>query len=200
MGTTMMRLSYENDLSKLFSGARGQLLEKILNESGLAEDDGELFMEVPADALPRGLFTLCQGLTRVEDIGLWTRTRVESTFQEDLKAILAGFLPADTLEEGYIVPQIPSGESYPIDYYIHTSGRPLYVFGVNTKEKAMLATIILQHLQKARHSFDSMVICSNIEDIPKPDKRRLLNAANDVVATIQDIDAIRQKIEHRLSA
>lgn len=61
MGTTMMKLSYENDLSKLFSGARGQLLQTILNESGLLEDDGELFVEVPADALPRTLFTLGQG-------------------------------------------------------------------------------------------------------------------------------------------
>lgn len=117
-----------------------------------------------------------------------------------MSAILNSFLSTEVLEEGYLVPEIPNGESYPIDYYIHTTGRPLYVFGVNTKEKAMLATIILQHLQKAGHSFDSMVICSNIEEIPKSDKRRMLNAANDVVATIQDIDAIKQKIQHRLSA
>ncbi|MCD5972177.1 DUF1828 domain-containing protein [Pseudomonas quasicaspiana] len=200
MGTTMMKLSYENELGKLFSGARAQLLQTILNESSLSEDDGELFIEVPGDALPRGLFTLGQGITRIEDIGLWTRTRIESTFHDDLRGILNGFLSAAILEEEYIVPEISNGESYPVDYYIHTTGRPLYVFGVNTKEKAMLATIILQHLQKAGHSFDSMVICSNIEEIPKPDKRRLLNAANDVVATIQDTDAIRQKIEHRLRA
>lgn len=200
MGTTMMRLSYENDLSKLFTGARGQLLETILKEGGLEEDDGEIFVEVPADALPRGLFTLGQGLTRIEDIGLWTRTRIESTFYDDLRTILDGFLPREAFEESYVVPSIPNGESYPVDYFIHTAGRPLYLFGVNTKEKAMLTTIILQHLQKARHNFDSMVICSNVEEIPKPDRRRLLNAANDVVATIQDTDAIRQKIEHRLTA
>lgn len=148
MGTTMMKLSYENELGKLFSGARAQLLQTILNESSLSEDDGELFIEVPGDALPRGLFTLGQGITRIEDIGLWTRTRIESTFHDDLRGILNGFLSAAILEEEYIVPEISNGESYPVDYYIHTTGRPLYVFGVNTKEKAMLATIILQHLQK----------------------------------------------------
>jgi hypothetical protein len=68
MGTSMMRLSYENDLNKLFTGASGKLLETILNESGMTEDDGELFVDVPADALSRGLFTFSQGLARIEDM------------------------------------------------------------------------------------------------------------------------------------
>ncbi|MDF2074497.1 DUF1828 domain-containing protein [Ectopseudomonas chengduensis] len=200
MGTTMMRLSYENDLSKLFTGARGKLFETILKESGLTEDDGELFLEVASDSIPRGLFTLGQGITRLEDIGLWTRNRIESTFYEDLASVLESILPPDQLERGYVVPGVPNGDSYPVDYHIHTQRRPLYLFGVNTKEKAMLTTIILQHLQAARKDFDSMVICSNIEEIPKLDRRRLINAANDVVANIQDTDAIRMKVEHRIRA
>lgn len=200
MGSTMMRLSYENDLNKLFTGARGKLFETILKEGGLAEEDGELYLDVPADAIPRGLFTLGQGLTRVEDIGLWTRSRIESTFYEDLAAVLESFLPPEQFERGYVVPGVPNGDSYPVDYFIRTQRRPLYLFGVNTKEKAMLTTIILQHLMAAQQDFDSMVICANIEDIPKLDKRRLTNAANDVVATIQDTEVIRSKIERRIRA
>jgi hypothetical protein len=198
MGTTMMRLSYENDLGRLLAGARGQLFETILKENGLSEDDGELYLDVSADALTRGLFTLGQGLTRVEDIGLWTRNRIESTFYEDLRDLLCEFLPADKMEEGYIVPGLPSAESYPVDYLIRTGGRPLYLFGVNGKDKAMLTTIILQHLQQSSHSFESMVVCSNIDEIPKQDRRRLMNAANDVIPYIQDAPAIRKKIEHRM--
>lgn len=200
MGTTMMRLSYENDLSRLLTGARGKLFETILKEAGLSEDDGELHLEVPSDAIPRGLFTLGQGITRIEDIGLWTRSRIESTFYEDLASVLESFLSPDQFERNYIVPGVPNGDSYPVDYFIRTKSRPLYLFGVNNKEKAMLTTIILQHLMAARQDFDSMVICANIEDIPKLDRRRLTNAANDVVATIQDTDVIRNKIEHRLRA
>lgn len=200
MGTTMMRLSYENDLSKLFTGARGKLFETIINEGGLSEDDGELYLEVPSDSIPRGLFALGQGITRVEDIGLWTRSRIESTFYEDLAGVLEALLQPEQLDRGYVVPGVPNGDSYPVDYFIHTQRRPLYLFGVNTKEKAMLTTIILQHLQAARQDFDSMVICSNIEDIPKLDRRRLINAANDIVANIHDTDAIRMKIEHRIRA
>lgn len=200
MGSTMMRLSYENDLAKLFTGARGKLFETILKEGGLEEDDGELYLEVPADAIPRGLFTLGQGITRVEDIGLWTRNRIESTFYEDLAAVLESILPPGQFERGYVVPNVPNGDSYPVDYFIRTPRRPLYLFGVNTKEKAMLTTIILQHLQAAKQDFDSMVICSNMDEIPKLDRRRLINAANDVVANIQDTDAIIMKVEHRIRA
>lgn len=198
MGTTMMRLSYENDLGRLLTGARGQLFETILKENGLFEDDGELYLDVPADALTRGLFTLGQGLTRVEDIGLWTRNRIESTFYEDLKELLREFVPSQDMDEGYIVPGLPSAESYPVDYLIRTGGRPLYLFGVNGKDKAMLTTIILQHLQQSSHSFESMVVCANIDEIPKQDRRRLMNAANDVIPYIQDAPAIRKKIEHRM--
>ncbi|AVE36671.1 TPA: DUF1828 domain-containing protein [Pseudomonas aeruginosa] len=200
MGTTMMRLSYENDLSKLFTGSRGKLFATILKESGISEDDGDLYLEVPADAISRGLFTLGQGITRVEDLGLWTHSRIESTFYEDLATILESILPPEQLERGYVVPGVPNGDSYPVDYFIRTKGRPLYLFGVNNKEKAMLTTIILQHLIAAQQDFDSMVICANIEEIPKLDRRRLTNAANDVVATIQDTDVIRNKIEHRVRA
>jgi hypothetical protein len=34
---TMMRLSYENDLAKLFSGARGKLFNTVMTESGLSD-------------------------------------------------------------------------------------------------------------------------------------------------------------------
>lgn len=200
MGATFMRLSYENDLNKLMAGARGQLYETILKENGLSENDGEICLNVPADGLIRGLFTLGQGLSRVEDIGLWTRSRIESTFYDDLAEVIRGIVPAEKIHPDHIVTGLPSAENYPVDYYIETDVRPLYLFGVNGKEKAMLVTIILQHLMSHHVNFESMVICSNLDDIPKMDRRRLTNAANDVISNIQDVTAIRQKVQHRLSA
>lgn len=200
MGTTMMRLSYENDLGSLLTGSREKLYSMILAEAGLAEDDGEIYLDVPADALPMGLFTLGQGLTRVEDLGLWTRGRVENTFYEDLRAVIAEVVPESDRIENYVVPGIANGENYPVDYFVRTQGRPLYIFGVLNQDKARLATIILQYLSKQNTSFDSMVIYADMDDIPKTDVKRLMNAANDVVASIEDRDVIRQKIEHRRAA
>ncbi|MEK6789805.1 MAG: DUF1828 domain-containing protein [Pseudomonadota bacterium] len=200
MGSTLMRLSYDHDLSKLLTGARAQLFETILTENGLSEDDGELFLDVPADALPRGIFTLGQGLTRIEDLGLWTSKRVVSTFYDDLRNTLKRCLSSDELMEDFVVPGLPSAENYPVDYCIRTAGRPLFVFGVNSKDKAMLTTIILQHLMQHGQNFESLVVCANLDEIPKLDQRRLMNAANDVVSHVEDVDAIERKIRHRVSA
>lgn len=196
---TMMRLSYENDLTKLLTGPRARLFETILSENGLQEDDGEIFLEVPADRLVRGLFQLGQGLSRVEDISLWSRTRVESTFYHDLREVLYATLPADRIEESY-APEIPSGQDYAIDYRIKTEGhRPLFIFGVNGKDKARLTTITLLHLKQQGLKFDSMVVCSDFTELPKQDASRLMTAANDIVPSVADVQAIRDKILDRVS-
>ncbi len=199
-GSTLMRLSYENDLDKLLSGAREKLFNTVLVESGLKEDDGELYITVPADALPKGLFALGQGTIRVEDLGLWTRGRIESTFYEDLGGILADVAGVDQVVEGYTVPGVPDGANYPVDYYIKTPGRPLYIFGVLNKDKARLTTIILQHLAAHAKNFESMVIYADVDEIPKQDQKRLMSAANDAVPSIADRSVIDAKIKHRLAA
>lgn len=200
MGTTMMRLSYENDLSTLLSGSRERLYNMILSESGLTEDDGEIFVNAAADHLPSALFTLGQGLTRVEDLSLWTRSRVGNTFYDDLRKIISDIVPEEDYEESHVVPGVDGAQNYPVDYMIRTPGRPLYLFGVINQDKARLATIILQHLAKHRVDFDSIVVCSDMDDIPKPDVRRMMSAANDIVASIEDHEVIKLKIEHRRAA
>lgn len=194
--TTMMRLSYENDLNFLFSGQRGRLYETILAETGLKEDDGELFLDVPADQLIVGMFRVGQALSRIEDLALWTRSRVESTFYSDLKAAILSVVPKQEVTEAY-VPAIPGGEDYLIDYRVEAQARPLYVFGVNGKDKARLTTITLLKLKAAGEKFDSMVVLNDIADLPRADESRLLEAANDVVPNITNIEAIREKIQHR---
>lgn len=199
-GSTLMRLSYENDLNKLLSGARERLYNTVLLESGLQEDDGELYSEVPLDGLSVGLFSLAQGITRVEDLGLWTRNRVESTFSDDLREVLGRIVGRDQLAEGYKVPGVPNSEDYPVDFFINAPGEPLYIFGVSNRDKARLTTIILQHLNKHAGRFNSMVVYADVDEIPKADSKRLMNAANDSVATISDVDVIRSKIAHRMRA
>lgn len=195
---TMMRLSYENDISKLLTGERGRLYDTILIENGLQEDDGEIFTEVPADQLVIGMFRLGQGLSRVEDIALWTRNRIESTFYNDLRDAILSIVPADEVTEGY-TPSFEGGDDYQVDYKVETPGRPLFIFGVNGKDKARLTTITLLKLKAAGVRFDSMIVCNDITDLPRADESRLLSAANDIVPTISNVAAMRDKIEHRRS-
>lgn len=195
---TMMRLSYENDISKLLTGPRLKLFETILSESSLQEDDGEIFLEAPADGLVRGLFQLSQGLSRIEDIALWSRSRIESTFYHDLKLAITSIVPASAIDESF-EPAVSGGEDYTVDYQIRTQGRPIYLFGVNGKDKARLTTITLLHLKQVGNKFDSIIVCSDIDELPKKDRSRLMAAANDIVPNISDIDSLREKVHHRMA-
>jgi hypothetical protein len=196
-GTTMMRISYENDISKFYTGPREKLYRGILAESGLSEDEGEIFLEVPADKLIRGIFDLTQGLSRVEDLALWSRSRVESTFYSDLREAMRGILPPNAYEEGYI-PPIADGPSYVVDYRIKSEGRPVYLFGVNGKDKARLTTITLLHLKQFGEHFESIIVCSDFSAIPKHDATRLMAAANDFVPSITDLSTFREKVLHHI--
>lgn len=200
MGTTLMRLSYENDLSRLLNGARGKLFYSLISESGLSEDDGEIFCEVPGDQLSEGLFRLAQGIVRVEDLGLWTRSRTESTFYDDLREKLRSIIPEERLRENYIVPNVEKAENYVVDYMVQTGARPLFVFGVNGRDKARLATITLQHIQQFEDNFDSLIVFSQMKDIPQVDVQRLMVAANDIVPDIGETEGLKKKINHRMMA
>lgn len=198
MGSTLMRLSYESDLGSLMSGPRGELFQQIIGESGIEEDDGELFLEVPTDGLLRGLFSLGQSASRIEDLGLWSRTRVESTFRDDLRSILDEAIGTKGVIEDYVVPGVEDAELYPVDFYIRAEQRPLYLFGVNTPDRAKISTIVMQHLLHHNHDFDSFVVCSDFFSLPKADGARLMNAANDMVHSLDNVADLQRKLKHRI--
>lgn len=199
MGSTLMRLSYDNDINTLLSGPRGKLFDQILAESGVREEDGEIYTEVQADHLLNGLFQIGQSASRIEDLGLWSKSRVESTFKEDLKTILLDVVTADDIEEDYIVPNIENANLYPIDFRIKTPGRPLYLFGVNTADRARISTIVMQHLIQNAHDFDSFVVCSDFYSLPRADGARLMNAANDMVQSLDNVTDLQRKLKHRIA-
>lgn len=67
-GHTLMHISYEHDIDSFLDGTRGMLLERIVDESGMHEDDGEFSLDTPTECLPEAIFTLGQSLTRSYDL------------------------------------------------------------------------------------------------------------------------------------
>jgi hypothetical protein len=197
-GLTLMRLSYENDLNKLREGTRGRLLAQVLADSGLMENDGEFFLDSTADDLGANVMRLGQGLTRVHDLTFLNRIRVESTFYEDLREKLQSLVGSERLTEGYVVPGVANGRDYQVDYFIQGGTIPLYLFGVPNRDKARLATIILQHLIGARQDFNSMIVYQNMADLPRPDLSRLTNAANDMIDSLDATDDFERKLLRRV--
>ena len=173
MGTTLMHLSYENEVDKLREGTRGKVFKRVLSEMGLQEQGGELLLNSSAEELGSTVVRFGQALTLVHDLSFLSRLRVESTFYEDLREKLERYVPAEKIHPDYIVENVPNGPDYPIDFYIEGAVRPLYLFGVPNRDKARLATIILQHLNAAKMLFESMIVFRNADEatgeiLPRP--------------------------------
>ncbi len=193
-----MHLSYDNDVDKLREGTRGKLLQQILSESELGEEEGEFFIDGPADQLGTNVFRFGQALTRVHDLTFLNRARSESTFYEDLRELLRELVGHERIQEAYVVPDVPRANEYPVDFFVSGGETPLYLFGVPGRDKARLATIILQHLIAAGKDFNSMIVFQNMADLPRPDVSRLTNAANDQVDSLDATDDLRRKLLRRV--
>lgn len=198
MGSTLMHMSYENDVEKFRDGSRGRLLQQVLAEGAVSESDGEFYVEAPFSELGHGIFRFGQTLTRLHDLTFLNRLRVESTFYEDLREALKAVVDEDRLHEGYVVEGVANAADYPVDYYIDGGAQPLYLFGVPNRDKARLATIVLQHITAAQVPFNSMVVFQNASDIPGRDLSRLMNAANDMVASLDAVDVLGRKVRQRV--
>jgi len=194
IGGTLMHLSYDNDVGKLREGTRGKVFRQIVSELDLSEDDGEFFIDSPADKLGANIFRFGQAITRIHDLTFLNRVRVESTFYEDLRQKLVAHVDPQLIHENYLVPGLESAANYPVDFFIEGQAQPLYLFGVPTREKAMLTTIILQHLNAAHLDFRSMVVFQNAADMPSKDITRLMNAANDMISSLDADEAFERKL------
>lgn len=68
LGHTLMRVSYDHDVDSFLQGARGRLLESIVNESGIGWDGGVLYVECSLESLPNAILRFGQTLTRVYEL------------------------------------------------------------------------------------------------------------------------------------
>lgn len=193
-GHTLMHLSYENDVDKLREGARGRLLEQILSETDVKEDNGEFFIESASEDLARNLFRFGQAITKIHDLTFLNRARVESTFYEDLWESMRRVVGVEKIAKDYIYPDMPNAQDYPVDYRVEGKVEPLFVFGIPNKDKARLATIVLEHLLRVNAKFSSLLVFANQADVPRPDLARLSNVGGEMVSSLDAQDDLRRKV------
>jgi hypothetical protein len=194
-GHTLMQLSYAMDVDKLRDGTRERLFQKVLSESGVQEQEGEIFVDTSAEQLGQRVVQFGQALTRIHDLSFLNRARTESTFYDDLHGALLKIVSPDKLRKDFVDPAV--GAEYPIDFRIEGKNEPLFIFGVPNRDKARLATIILERYLREAARFDSLIVFSKQEDIPRLDLARLTNAAGEMVASLDAEDDLRRKVLKR---
>lgn len=196
-GSTLMHLSYENDVDHYFTGTRGLLLKKVVKEEGVNYEDetGQFYIESAPQELSIAAFRLGQAITRVHDLNFLSRARISSTFYDDLSEQLATIVPRESIHYDYLVPGLPNADNYPVDYKFQGSaGIPVFMFGVLNREKARLVTICLQHYIQNNVAFDSLLVFENQEAIPRKDLARLTNVGGEMISSLNAEDDFRRKV------
>ncbi len=201
-GHTLMHLSYENDVDKFFEGSRSILLNQILTEQGIAYDyqTGQFSLECASSQLSIAAFQLGQALTRIYDLTFLNRSRVASTFYDDLQEQISTLVSIEKVHKNFIITGMANADNYPVDFYIEgKNSQPLYLFGIPNRDKARLTTIFLQYFIQQQVEFDSMLVFENQEDIPRPDLARLSNVGGDMISSLNAEGDFRRKLLKRVA-
>lgn len=199
-GNTMMHLSYHMNIDSILKpGNRSDLLNGIIRDHDLQFEDGEIYVDTPADDAGKALFRLGQALSQVHDISFLSRSRVASTFYEDLDAVLHRIAPAARITPNYIVEGYANADRYIIDYRLDFEGSdcPLFLFGIPSDDKARLATIIIQHWLSLGVVFTSFLVYQDLSRIGRLDEIRLLDVGDDFISSLSAVNEMRRKLEKR---
>lgn len=197
-GHTLMHLSYENDVDKFREGSRGKVFQEILSEMDISENNGEFYLDFPSDQIGTCLFRFGQAITKINDITFLNRARVESTFYEDLYESILKTIPEEKITKDYIYGDMSNAQDYPIDYRIEgKNNTPLFLFGVPNRDKARLATIVLERLQRNNAEFENLLVFADQSIIPSGDLARLTNAGGEMVASLDAEEDLHRKLLKR---
>jgi hypothetical protein len=193
-GHTFMHLSYDNDLDKFREGTRRTILDQLLAESGVREEEGKLVLDTSIEDIARDVLRFGQALTRIYDLTFLNRARVATTFYEDLKELLYELVDESKITPNFVLPDQPNAQDYSIDYRVEGKRGHLFLLGIGSRDKARLATIVLEHWLRYGVEFDSLLIFQDQQDVPRADLARLSNAGGEMVASLDAVEDLKRKL------
>ena len=200
-GHTLTHISYDHDIDAFLEGARGELMERIVRETGIEQEGGAFRVDTPIERLPEAIFRFGQALTRIHDLTFLSRSRVKSTFYDDLLDFLKGMIDEDKIQADYLPEGLPNPEAYPVDYKIEGRyERPVFLYGIPNRDKARLTTIILSYFHRHHLKFDSILVFEDQAEIPRLDLARLSDVGGEMVSSLESTGDLERKILSRVSA
>ena len=199
-GHTLMHISYDHDVDAFLDGTRGQMLERIVGETGVDRDGGAFCLDTSIERLPEAIFRFGQALTRIHDLTFLSRSRVKSTFYDDLTEHLKSLIDEDKIQADYVPEEVPNPEAYRVDYRIEGKfDIPLFLYGVPTRDKARLTTIMLSHFHRLGLRFESMLVFEDQSEIPRLDLARLSDAGGEMISSLESSADFGRKLLTRVA-
>ena len=199
-GHTLMHISYDHDVDVFLDGTRGQMLERIVGEAGVDRDGGAFCLDTSLEGLPGAIFRFGQALTRIHDLTFLSRSRVKSTFYDDLAELLKSLIDEDKVQADYLPKELPNPEAYRVDYRIEGKfDVPLFLYGVPNRDKARLTTIMLSHFHRHGLRFESMLVFEDQSEIPRLDLARLSDVGGEMISSLESSADLGRKLLKRVA-
>lgn len=182
-GHTLMWLSYED---YNMTETRESIWKRIVSSNGISLDDGRMYVECGVEEAGPALNSLIQAMLQSADLLFLNRDRVVSTFIEDMKEVFRNSSIHGICEFNKKIKD-EKGEEHIIDVYVN-GPKPLYVFGIPSKEKCKDALITMMELELGgMTNHKTMVIMDESADIAWRIKRKVVNRADKVFLGLEDI-------------
>jgi len=173
-GHTFMHLSYED--INLDTATRPEVIEKALFTYSVKNEGGELISVIDNGSYGDALFSFIQGLTHISDVAYLKWERVRSAFMGEFHTFIEETLPAEKVIFEYQDPTHDPTALYPVDCYIKTETRPIFLFAILNDAKCRDTTIAIRYFEEFDIPFSPVAIFQNQEEI----NRKVLARFSDV--------------------
>ncbi len=179
-GMTLMRLSYSYEIN---TDSRQRIFENILINSGLENDDGNLYLDTDRERIYEGVLQFAGGVQKICNLRYWQRETVRNTFYEDLEILIQGGMEEfNPRRETFPLQDYPSS----VDWSLNHNDRQFFVFGVLGNGKAKSVVISLLEFQKARLPFISLIVHDDMENLGRLEKLLLTRNADTQYPVLND--------------
>ena len=160
-----MHLTYSIDARELERGTRQKVIASVLSRFGLENNRGELAIRITGDRFGDALWSFIQALIRISDLTYLSRSRVYSTFLEDLRALIEEAVPEGRREFDWHDPEHDPEGKYTVDCRINGMQRPIYIFALANDDRVRDATINILQFEKWGRPFVSVGIFEDQEEV-----------------------------------
>lgn len=184
-GHTFMHLSYSLDERSYQTGTRQKLIQNALSVHEIEERDGELVVKFDGtrpetasqNVAGNALYDLIQAILKISDVTYLSRERVQTTFMEDFRALVADTVTAERrIFDWFDSERDPKGH-YRVNVYVNGSmSPPLAIYALSSDSQVRDATIALLKFEQWGLHLRSLGIFEDQEEI-----------ARDVLARFTDV-------------
>ena len=197
-GLSLMRLSYGFDID---TENKERIYRRILSENHIAEDNGNLFVDVKKEQLYPAVLNFGQTVAKITNMGLYRREVIANLFyemlQEKVTVRMADFDPHEN------VTPLPQREELIVDYALLEKGKtPIYLFGIKQLDtaKLRLAAVSCLEFQKSNLQFRSVVVHQDFERLGKKDRNIITNAVDKQFTSLEEFETHGKEAVQRLAA